>query len=210
MSSASFKVTPITLTEYNTQYGADPVAPLYVLNRTVPRGDIAFNCQNDMGQTVPVIIPATFIPIDLTTLVPRENLIKSSFFRGILQKNSLVIIDNKAAENFLSTNSNARREYGRLNKMTEEQLKAAYVDLGEESAARSSAPRLENESLSTNNFVNALIERAAGGEDSDDNLEREFLSKYDTLSRADLEVLRANISHPALVSLIIDAIEDLA
>ena len=42
-SKASNLVKPITLNRYNDLYGSDPVAPMYVANRTEPRGNVAFS-----------------------------------------------------------------------------------------------------------------------------------------------------------------------
>lgn len=65
------------------------------------------------------------------------------------------------------------------------------------------------DSLSENQFVNAFITRAAedSGE-SDDNLEREFLNKGLGLPVAELELLRKHVSRPAIVELIVQALDD--
>lgn len=197
------QIRPITLAEYNKRYGEDRVAPLYVLNRTNPKGHVAFNCLNDMNQTVPVIVPATFIPVDLTTIVPRDNLMNSAYFRKLLNNMKLVVMDNKEAEDFLRNNARARAEHANLNNISEDAQGLIDIDADDNSKSL----RMEDQSLSQNNFVNALIERASGDE-SDENLEREFLVQMDTLTKADLVVLRKNVNRPSLAKLIIEALED--
>lgn len=209
------RVQPITLNAYNDKYGDDSVASLYVVNRTEPRGNVMFSAQNDMGQPVSVVIPATFIPVDLTTQATKDSLMKSTYFRRALNLRQLVIIDNESAEDYLRNNKLAQAEMKKLNKMNqlieqdlgEQEGELEEIDLGGGSKARK--PIFEGENLSENHFVNAFIQRAAEDSDeSDENLEREFLNKGLGLPRNELELLRANITRPAIVELIVQALDD--
>ncbi len=218
-SAANSKVQPITLATYNDKYGSDSVASLFVLNRTEPRGNVMFSAQNDMGQPATVVVPATFIPIDLTTQATKESLLKSTYFRRCLTMQQLVIIDNESAERYLSTNKLAQSEMRKLNKMDDSiaaDLKSIerIEDLGEIDLGggrkKQQQPHFEGaDQLSSNQFVNAFIVRAA--EDSgetDENLEREFLNKGINLPANELETQRQHISRPAIVELIMQALED--
>ncbi|UAW96716.1 hypothetical protein pEaSNUABM22_00229 [Erwinia phage pEa_SNUABM_22] len=212
---ASTKVQPITLTTYNERYGQNPVAPMYVANRTDPRGNVMFSAQDDMGQPVPVLVPATFIPIDLTQQATKESLLKSTHLRRALQRNQLVIIDTESAENYLRTSSLAKAEMRNLNKMGsaiaadlgEEGGELAAIDLG--GAAKRNVQFEGGTQYSENQFVNAFIVRAAeDSEESDDNLQREFLSRGINLPVSELNILREHITRPAIVELIMQALED--
>ncbi|AXG67265.1 hypothetical protein HOU09_gp221 [Dickeya phage vB_DsoM_AD1] len=209
-------VQPITLTTYNERYGRDAVAPMYVANRTEPRGNVMFSAKDDMGQPVPVLVPATFIPIDLTQQATKESLMQSTHLRRALRMGHLVIIDTESAEEYMRSSKLAQKEMRNLNKMNA----AISAELGEESGelqaidlgggARKKEIIFEGgEEFSKNQFVNAFIMRAQeDSEESDDNLEREFLSRGLGLPVSELNILREHITRPAIVELIVQALDD--
>lgn len=209
-------VQPITLTTYNERYGKDAVAPMYVANRTEPRGNVMFSAKDDMGQPVPVLVPATFIPIDLTQQATKESLMQSTHLRRALRMGHLVIIDTESAEEYMRSSKLAQKEMRNLNKMNA----AISAELGEESGelqaidlgggARKKEIIFEGgEEFSKNQFVNAFIMRAQeDSEESDDNLEREFLSRGLGLPVSELNILREHITRPAIVELIVQALDD--
>ncbi len=216
-------VKTITLSKYNDLYGSNSVAPLYVVNTTSgPKGNVSFSAKDDLGQAVSVTVPATFIPIDLTTQATRESLLTSTHFRRALNQKQLKIIETDSAEHYLRTNKNAQREIanlGRINQQITADLVANGFGSDEDEdgvgqirlgGTRKSTVHFEGQSVSDNQFVNAFIERAAeNSEESDQNLEREFLNKCMTLTREDLELLRQYVHRPAIVELIVQSIEDL-
>ncbi|QYW05582.1 hypothetical protein pEaSNUABM25_00226 [Erwinia phage pEa_SNUABM_25] len=217
-ASASNKVKPITLNAYNERYKDDSVASLYVLNRTEPRGNVAFSAVNDLGQPIAVVVPATFIPIDLTTQATKESLMKSTHFRRALNQRQLVILDNDSAENFLRSNPLAKtelRNLSRIDGLIASDLKEIEgsddleeIDLGG-GGGRKKTRHFEGDNISSNQFVNAFISRAAeDSQESDENLEREFLNKGLSLPVEELELLRKHITRPAIVELIVQALDE--
>ncbi len=205
------KITPITLTQFNKDFGNDPVASLYVLNRSNPNGNIAFNCINELNVTIPVLIPATFIPIDLTTMAPLENLLRSSTLRQILSKKQLVILRPEDAEKYLST-PRAKAEYQRINKIVdsviEEDAGEEEIDLDSGETTSKSRKKAKKQKKSPNNhFIEAMIDRASDDED-DESLQREFMTRAHSLTFDDLERLRGSIKSGPLTELILEAIQD--
>lgn len=218
-AKSSAKVKPITLAAYNERYANDAVAPLYVLNRTNPRGNVAFSAQNDLGQPVPVLVPATFIPIDLTTQATKESLLKSTYFRRALTTGQVVILENASAEHYLRTNAMAKKEMQNLNRLND--LVAADLGALDDTAemeeidlsaggGRKTQPLFEDgENISENQFVNAFVVRAAeDSNESDENLEREFLNRGLNLPKSELELLLKHVTRPAIVELIMQALDD--
>lgn len=205
------KIKPITLSQYNTDHGADTAAPLYVLNRSKPVGQIAFNCQNDLGVTVPVLIPATFIPIDLTTMAPRENIVKSATFRRILTLKQLVIVRPEDAEKYLESPL-ARSEFNKINKLVnavtagDDDEEEIEMDTGNNGVTTRNKNRKNSQS---NDFVSAMIDRANDDGETDETLQREFLTNALNLDADDLERLRKETNRPALTELILQAMEEL-
>ncbi|UAW53336.1 hypothetical protein pEaSNUABM30_00218 [Erwinia phage pEa_SNUABM_30] len=216
MSKQKTTVQPITLATYNERYGKDTVAPMYVANRTEPRGNVMFSAKDDLGQPVPVLVPATFIPIDLTQQATKDSLLQSTHLRRALTMGQLVIIDTKSAEEYLRNSKIAQTEMRNLNKMNasiaadlgEETGELAAIDLGGGSKKKEILFE-DGDQYSSNQFVNAFIMRAQedSGE-SDDNLEREFLSRGLGLPVSELNILREHITRPAIVELIVQALDD--
>lgn len=203
------KIKPISLTQFNKDYGNDSVASLYVLNRSNPNGNIAFNCINELNVTIPVLIPATFIPVDLTTMAPLENLLKSSVLRQIFSKGQLVIIRKEEAEEYLKS-PRAKAEYQKLNKLTGGLIsgQGAEDNFGEieleTGGASSKSKNSRNE-----DFLTAIIDRANDEDSDDESIQREFLSKQHVLTRNDLNRLRNEVKRASLIDLVLEALQDL-
>lgn len=205
------KIRPINLTQFNKEYGNDPVAPFYVLNRSNPNGNIAFNCINELNVTIPVVVLATFIPIDLTTMAPLENLLKSSVLRQILAKGQLVIVRKDEAEEYLST-PRARTEYQRINNIvgsvvTEERNAEEEIDMDTGDSSNSKKKKKKKVSAH-DDFITAMIDRANDNDEDDDSLQREFLTRQHVLSLDDLERLRKEVKRPALTEMILEALQE--
>jgi len=205
------KIRPINLTQFNKEYGNDPVAPFYVLNRSNPNGNIAFNCINELNVTIPVVVLATFIPIDLTTMAPLENLLKSSVLRQILAKGQLVIVRKDEAEEYLST-PRARAEYQRINNIvgsvvTEERNSEEEIDMDTGDSSNSKKKKKKKVSAH-DDFITAMIDRANDNDEDDDSLQREFLTRQHVLSLEDLERLRKEVKRPALTEMILEALQE--
>lgn len=72
--------------------------PLYVINTHVTRhgmADIIFECPSDISERARpdvVVIPATWIPIDVLTFVPRQVLASNSTFLNLLRQGVLTVI----------------------------------------------------------------------------------------------------------------------
>lgn len=211
------KIRPITLTQFNQEYGKDPVASLYVLNRSNPNGQIAFNCINELNVTIPVLVPSTFIPVDLTTMAPLENLLKSSVFRQILAKGQLVIVRKEEAEQYLDS-PRAKSEYQRINKIVgtvvetdhSEEIELDTGNGGVETRSKKNKKKAPGSSKSSahEDFISAMIDRANDNEETDDVLQREFLTHQNNLTLADLERMRKEVKRAALVDLILDELEE--
>lgn len=207
------KIRPINLTQFNKEYGNDPVAPFYVLNRSNPNGNIAFNCINELNVTIPVLIPATFIPVDLTTMAPLENLLRSSVLRQILAKGQLVIVRKEEAEEYL-TSPRAKTEYQRINNIVgtvvaeENTAEEIDMDTGNSTSGRKGAKNVKKSVSAHDDFITAMIDRANDNDEDDDTLQREFLTRQHVLSLDDLERLRKEVKRPALTEMILEAIQE--
>ena len=83
------KLQGITLTEFNNRRRgtASPSDSLFVLNMSKPgRGRVAFSVMGDMNNPTTVIVPRTFIPVDLTLQATLDALLQSPQFRQHLSR----------------------------------------------------------------------------------------------------------------------------
>lgn len=87
---------------------------LFVLNNAEPRGDILLTIPKDKGRDQMVVIPPTWIPIDLTMQCRREDILNSPDFRRVLARQFVIAIDPDEAEKFFDVNSSAKVELDRI------------------------------------------------------------------------------------------------
>lgn len=195
------QIQGITLTEYNKIYGADPTASMYIMNRTgvngdsdSPRGRVCFSIMGDLGQPATVIVPSTFIPVDLTTQATRDSLLKSSQFRSLLTTGQLVILDNRVAEELLTEDSRARAEHKRL--FNSDFVATLDFDLDDNKPSQAPAPDMQDsvKDYSTNMFVNSIIQRCNSGEEDSDAIINAILNQADSLTDADLICISSNVT----------------
>lgn len=71
---------------------------LWVVNRTNPRGDLNITMPDGLGGNIIIVIPVTWIPMDLTTQATRDSLVKSPIFRRLVTKGAIGLIDEAQAE----------------------------------------------------------------------------------------------------------------
>lgn len=218
------KVQPITLNAYLDRVDMDKAPSLYVINRTSQSeealGNISFNCLNDLGQPVSVTIPATFIPIDLTTQVPAKNLVHSSFFRRVLEKGQAKIVSTESAETYIAESPRYRDEYNAVsnrNRAADADYKslrgednANEIDLDRSIAKERGTSRLiEGQEVSTNMFVSSFLAHCNDENYTDKELESEFIARGLNLPRNELETLQQYVRRQAIRDLIVDALDDL-
>ena len=221
------KVKPITLNAYMEQTDMNKAPSLFVINRTAQSnealGNISFNCLNDLNQHTSVTIPATGIPIDLTSQVPAENLVRSAHFKRILEKGQAKIVSTASALEYIEESPRYQEEYDRVYNLKSaedadfDRLQAGRkkdnddeIDLDRGiSKQRSHKRSIEGDDVSKNMFVNAFIAHCNDDGYTDKQLESEFMAKGLSLPRSELEILQQYVSRQAIRDLVVEAIEDL-
>lgn len=77
---------------------------------------IVVNYMNEYGERSRITVPATFIPIDLTSYASKKQLLASTSFRNQVIKRNLVLLSEEEAEKKLKELGNAYdKEYNRIN-----------------------------------------------------------------------------------------------
>ena len=192
-------LTPIELSTYLTKYGKDPVAGLFVINRTKPRGHIAFSCLGEMNTAQSILVPATFIPIDLTTKVPRQKLLDSSAFRRQLANGALAIVDNDEVSALFQKSKLARDEHAKIHNITTSHVED--YDIEKEAQAFT-------DDDASSEFIQELITRSTAGEDAESVADM-LLSKLDTVTKDDVTLLANTVSDSKLKEKCIEIIKEL-
>lgn len=64
---------------------------VYVRNRTNPLGVVSIPLATDRGETT-FLIPKTVLPVCLTQYVPKEQIVKSTGFRGLVQRGAIELL----------------------------------------------------------------------------------------------------------------------
>ncbi|QQO90374.1 hypothetical protein pEaSNUABM5_00232 [Erwinia phage pEa_SNUABM_5] len=218
------KVKPITLRQYMDDTDLSKAPSLFVINRTSTveesLGNISFSCLNDMGQQSSVTIHATGIPLDLTSQVPAENLVRSSHFRRILEKGQARIVTTESALTYIKESPVYQEEYDRVyniqraedadfNGRGSRSESDEEIDLDGGLGSRRKKPIMEGEDYSSNMFVNAFIHHCNDDSYTDKMLSSEFLSKGMALPRRELEILMKNVNRQEIRDLVVQVIEDL-
>jgi len=105
--------------------------PIYVLNNTensIGQGGDVFITVNQNGQNRSLQVPHTWLPIEVTKMIPRKYILDSSYFLEALGKELVVAIPAEDALKLLAQPA-AVRELSRL-KQAEEAVKAATASRG--------------------------------------------------------------------------------
>jgi len=87
--------------------------PIYVRNRTKPKGSIALTIFGENSRPIPLEIPNTWIPICVSATIPLKFLANSTDFRRMLDKGLIELVDPKTAKEIMGM-EDARIEYERL------------------------------------------------------------------------------------------------
>lgn len=196
------KVTPISLQDYNSKFGSDTAAPLYVLNQSSEGADIIMNALGDNGRNIAVVLPFSFAPLDITIYAPRNNLINSSDFRRLLALRLLYIIDNDSAEIALK-DSRVADELNRIfaaNNSTLESTAPGSIQLGSRKTEATEEEVIMDEDI---NPIADQILGVATSEASDSEVTNAFIRNLSRLETKDLEYLRRESQNSCLTNLVL-------
>ena len=100
------------LTQRDLEISSD--TRLFVLNNAEPRGDILITISKDKGRDQLIVVPPTWIPMDLTMQCRREDILNSPDFRRVLARQFIIAVDPDQSEAFLAENITAQNELDRV------------------------------------------------------------------------------------------------
>lgn len=202
MSDAKAKLALITVPQAEANKNE---SRLYVVNRTNnPQGNINITVVGDDGQKTTVVVPATFIPFDMSNYISKGALLRAPEFRKLVATQMIVLVEAEEAEKFNEQNPRAQRELRRL-------LSAFGVALEEQTHVELDMNVRENKSAvleqNAQPFILAIIDRE-NSEDAGDLL-TELDSRSGNLTLGDVEFLMANTKQATIKTWAADMIREL-
>lgn len=185
---------------------ADKSPHLFVMNRVKPEGNINMNALGDDGVMTAIVIPTTFIPLDMTLFISRENLLKNMVFRRLEASGKIAIINPEDAIAAIEGEPRAKKELdrilnvnnehgGRLSSEREELIEMRATSQG--SGDTNLAP-LQN----INPFAIGIVQRATSEDVAD--LIADIESRAHTLEVSDLEYIAQNVEDKTLKQFVVD------
>lgn len=179
MKKNANELKPITIHELESSNSSY----VWVCNRTSPKGNINLTVSDGMGKSIPVRIPITWIPIDLTTQATKQSLLSNPQFRQLLAKRQIGLIDPNEALEFLN-DPEARKENERIYNVG---TIDAIGEAQENNAQVSSAIAESSGDLSP-----FAMNIAVQNDMDEDEVLRELRNRSDELSKADYLYISQN------------------
>uniref|UniRef100_A0AB39CE64 Uncharacterized protein n=1 Tax=Pseudomonas phage HRDY3 TaxID=3236930 RepID=A0AB39CE64_9VIRU len=196
---------PLTVTEALKR---DDV-PLYVMNRTKPAGNINLTVKGDDETLQSIVIPKTFVPIDMTLFAPRKNLLLNKHFRQLCQLGEIAIAHPDDAEAAIQASPKAKQEIQRVLQMNASDKESNVPEMLEMRTdiappVSPQAPVQNEESYNPTPFVAGIVNRALNeGEDMADLMD-DISMRRDELNFDDLNYIANNVEDVTLKQFIAD------
>jgi hypothetical protein len=200
---------PLTVTQALVDHKDD--LALYVMNRTKPAGNINLTVLGEDGTQQSIVIPKTFVPIDMTLFAPRSNLLKNKHFRQLCQLGEIAIAHPDDAEAAIQNSPKAKQEIQRVLTMNAGSDSSAMPEMLEMRTdvappVQQQAPIHNEESYSPTPFVAGIVNRALlEGEDMADLMD-DISMRGDELTFDDLTYIANNVEDQTLKMFIADMI----
>ena len=179
---------------------------LYVMNVVKPGGNINLTAKGEDGQMQSVVIPKTFIPVDMTLFINRSNLLNNQIFRQLVVRGDVVIVHPDDAEKAIEAHPNAKKEQKRiLSSNTDYDINSGgqsggYIEMKD--TGGSLQQRVESDASNISPFAAGIVSRAASEDVAD--LMMDIEANRDTLSTDDLEFIATNVEDATLKQFIVD------
>lgn len=155
---------------------------LFVLNKSNPPGNVNFVVVDEAQQKVPLQVPKTFIPVDLTNFSTRRDILRNPNFRRLVARGFLHIVDTEDSEEFLK-DDRAWKEHNRIYEVVSD-LGEGFQPSPEDSL---NAVPPDSKGGNVSQFAQNMLLRVA--DEDADSLVNELESKFDTMSVPDIEYI---------------------
>jgi len=210
MTQAKALMRPLTVTQA-IQRGDD--LALYVMNRTKPAGNINLTVQGEDGTMQSIVIPKTFVPIDMTMFAPRKSLLTNRHFRQLCQLGEIAIAHPDDAETAIQASPKAKQEIQRVLQMNASDKDHSVPEMLEMRTdiappALPQAPVASPETFQPSPFAAGIVNRSfQEGEDMADLMD-DIRMRRDELSFDDMNYIANNVEDVTLKQFIADNLDN--
>lgn len=183
---------------------------LFVMNIQKPDGNINLTVKGDDGTNQSVVIPKTFIPLDMGLFINRENMLNNQIFRRLVARgDAVVIVNTDDAINAIENNPSAKKELKRI--LSENNTyQVAEEDDGfitmKSSGSAPVSPDSQETMPNLSPFAMGIVQQA--GEPNADvaDLMLDIEGRLSDLTMNDLEYICASVEDASLKQWIVDKI----
>jgi hypothetical protein len=203
---ATALMRPLTVTEALKRDDLE----LYVMNRTKPAGNINLTIKGEDDTMQSIVIPKTFVPIDMTMFAPRKNLLLNKHFRQLQQLGQIAIAHPEDAAAAIQASPKAQAEIQRVMQMNasgNETFVPEMLEMRTDIAPAlppAQAPMENEETYQPSPFAAGIVNRAGlEGEDMAD-LMGDIEMRRDELSIDDMNYIANNVEDVTLKTFIAD------
>lgn len=204
------KLLKQTLQAYSEATKNTESAPLYVVNTAYSTDNdqtsqiaLHFSVKSEGGNTIPVSLPATWIPIDITTRAHRNLIIKDPNFRDLLQKGHIAIVaatvdSERSKKGFIGAvdaykDSTVSEEFNAIFSNSHMTRNIDEVEPEEDESISLGATRKSSNELSAGFVAQSIVDRCTNGE-SPATIMRTIRQKSVSLSPEDLQYIMQKAS----------------
>lgn len=199
------KLTTLTLSAWNTAYGADRANGLYVINNSKNPMDIVFNIKDVNGAANAVLVPYSSVPVDLTVYATINNLMDTPDFRRLINSQILLILDNKEVETLKERDPAMARQMASAvsnGSVVDTNSVGSTVEIKTNVVEKVNRVNEVNEDDLEPSPVEKLLELAQDESVSPDKLEALFISVRDQLTENDCDELVSRTKNETLLNLL--------
>lgn len=145
------------------EIAVDNKRPIYCMNNSKPKGPISINVESATGKNSLVVLPYTWIPVNLAEHASHEALGQSLDLKRFIRSQLVRFVEKEDAENVLST-PDAEKEYVRLTSTGTNQAEIEQMDLGGEKDLLDQIEQTasKSEGKSVDERVMEILERPEG------------------------------------------------
>jgi hypothetical protein len=194
---------------------ADSSPHLFVMNRVsedkkFEPGNINLNVKGDDGGMTVIVIPATFIPVDMSLFISKNNLLTNQAFRRLDAANKISIIHPEDAASAIENEPRAQKELNRILNINNEHggySRGDNEEFIEMKATKSGSGDTNLAPLAEiNRFAIGIVQRSSTEDVAD--LIADIESRAHTLEIHDLEYIAQNVEDATLKQFIVEYVSN--
>lgn len=191
---------------------ADKSPHLFIMNRVeedpkLVAGNINLNVKSDDGGMTVIVIPATFIPVDMSLFISKANLLNNQAFRRLDASDKISIIHPDDAQNAIASNPRAQKEVKRILNInsahggrTTDGPEMIEMKAREGAAGDTNLAPLQN----VNPFAIGIVQRSSTEDVAD--LMADIESRAHSLEISDLEYIASHVEDASLKQFVVDLV----